>query len=179
MVYPGALIATGQPLARVTDGTSKTVAFSEIRTLDHPQDERGAWALGWNAASQLSLDVHHDHSVVGYYGEFVANRSTIYQAQLPNTIGPNADTLMGCPPDALREAQLERMPCQIHRWGLGLSGYMSSAPRSGHIGGVNIAFLDGHVDFLSDDIEPVEMSYMVAIRDSQVITNGQQPAPTK
>jgi len=165
VVYPGALIATGQSLARVTDGTSKTVVFTEVRTLDQLQDERGVWALPWNGASQLSLDVHHDHNAAGgYFKEFWPDVDTVYQAQLPNTIGPNADILVRCAPEVLAEAQLERMPCVRSRWTLGLSGYVSAAPRSNHTGGVVVAFLDGHVDFLLNDVDPIEMSYLVAIR---------------
>ena len=40
LVYPGAIISTGQKLKRITDGLSKTAAFSEVRTLDDERDER-------------------------------------------------------------------------------------------------------------------------------------------
>jgi prepilin-type processing-associated H-X9-DG protein/prepilin-type N-terminal cleavage/methylation domain-containing protein len=170
LLYPGALISTGQKLSRVSDGTSKTIVFSEVRTLDHPQDERGVWALPWNAASLLSLDMHHDDDVPGgYYGEFRPRASMAFQAQMPNTIGPNSDILVRCPDDALVEAQLQRMPCDKWVYSLGLSGYISSAPRSTHLGGVNIAFLDGHVEFLSDNVDPFTLAYLVDIRDSEVI----------
>ena len=43
LLWPGALIATGQPLSRIVDGTSHTIIYSEVRTLDHERDER---ALG-------------------------------------------------------------------------------------------------------------------------------------
>jgi prepilin-type N-terminal cleavage/methylation domain-containing protein/prepilin-type processing-associated H-X9-DG protein len=174
MVYPGALIATGQSLARVTDGTSKTAVFSEVRTLDHSEDERGVWALGWNAASHLALDVHHDKQAAGgYFEEYWPDEDTIYQAQLPNTLGPNADTLVRCAPEVLAEAQLDRMPCIRHVWTHSLFGYMSAAPRSNHIGGVNVAHLDGHVDFIQDAIDPLALTYLVAIRDSRVLTDEQ------
>ena len=35
---------------------------------------------------------------------------------------------------------------------------MSAAPRSNHIGGVNTAFLDGHVDFLPNDVDEMVMA---------------------
>lgn len=172
LLYPGALISTGQKLARVTDGTSKTVVFSEVRTIDQPQDERGVWALAWNAASLLALDMHHDRSSAGgYFANFWPQQNLAYQAQLPNTLGPNADVLVRCPPDALADAQLQRMPCLKWAWPLGLAGYISAAPRSNHVGGVNIAYLDGHVDFLLDDIDPFTMAYLVDIRDSEVTTD--------
>jgi prepilin-type processing-associated H-X9-DG protein len=172
LLYPGALIATGQKLARIADGTSKTVIFSEVRTLPHLQDERGVWALPWNAASLLSLDMHHDIKQAGSsLAYFWPLRQLAYQAQLPNTIGPNADVLVRCPPEVLADAQLQRMPCIRWEWELGLLGYISAAPRSNHIGGINIAYIDGHVDFLLDGIDPFAMAYLVDIRDSEVTSD--------
>ena len=169
LLYPGALISTGQKLSKIIDGTSKTVVFAEVRTLDHQQDERGVWALPWNGASLLSLDMHHDDSQAkGYFMNFWIQLALVYQAQMPNTIGPNADVLVECPREVLAQAQLERMPCIKHDWDLGLWGYISAAPRSLHHGGVNIAFLDGHADFLSDDVDPFTMAYLVGIEDEKV-----------
>jgi prepilin-type processing-associated H-X9-DG protein len=168
LLYPAAFISTGQKLSKIIDGTSKTVVFAEVRTLDHERDERGVWALPWNAASLLSLDMHHDDSKArGFFMNFWIELDLVYQAQMPNTIGPNADVLVECPRDALAQAQLERMPCLKWDWELGLWGYISAAPRSLHQGGVNIAFLDGHVDFLSDDVDPFTMAYLVGIEDER------------
>ena len=175
LLYPGALISTGQKLTRVIDGTTKTIVFTEVRTLDHPRDERGAWALPWNAASILSLDMHHDRIAAGsYFVNFRPLALYANQAQMPNTIGPNADVLVRCPDDALVDAQLQRMPCLPWKYQLGLAGYISAAPRSVHVGGVNVAFLDGRVEFLRDDVDPFTMAYLVDIRDTQVIDNGQR-----
>jgi prepilin-type N-terminal cleavage/methylation domain-containing protein/prepilin-type processing-associated H-X9-DG protein len=172
LLYPGALISTGQKLSRVTDGTSKTIVFSEVRTLDHSQDERGVWALPWNGASILSLDMHHDQAAAGgYFVEYRPQSMFAYQAQLPNTIGPNADVLVSCPDEVLVSAQLERMPCMRWRWKLGLNGYISAAPRSTHLGGVNAAYLDGHVEFLSDEVDPFTLAYLIDIRDAEVVIN--------
>jgi prepilin-type N-terminal cleavage/methylation domain-containing protein/prepilin-type processing-associated H-X9-DG protein len=169
LLYPGALISTGQKLSKILDGTSKTVVFAEIRTLDNERDERGVWALPWNAASLLALDMHHDQAQAqGYFMNFWISLALVYQAQMPNTIGPNADVLVECPQDVLAQAQLERMPCIKHDWELGLLGYISSAPRSLHQGGVNIAFLDGRAEFLSDDVDPFTMAYLVGIEDEKV-----------
>jgi prepilin-type processing-associated H-X9-DG protein len=49
---------------------------------------------------------------------------------------------------------------------VGLGGYQSAAPRSLHPGGVNGAYLDGRVEFLGDDIDPVVMALAVDIRDN-------------
>lgn len=175
LVYPGALISTGQKLARVTDGLSNTIVFSEVRTLDDSRDERGAWALPWNAATLLSFDMHHD---VGAAGSYLTGFSPLlayaYQTQVPNTVGPNEDVLLGCPDDMLVQAQTERMPCIRWKWSLGLFGYISAAPRSMHLHGVNAAFLDGHVDFIQDDVDPFYFDSIVDIRDGEHAITSQQ-----
>jgi prepilin-type N-terminal cleavage/methylation domain-containing protein/prepilin-type processing-associated H-X9-DG protein len=165
LLYPGAIIAGGQKLKRIVDGASKTIAFSEVRTLDQLQDERGAWALPWNGASLLSLDMHN--AAADYIRRYVPSLGFAFQAQLPNTIGPNADVLVRCPEDALAESQLEAMPCILWSGELGFGGYISAAPRSRHAGGVNAAFLDGHVDFILNEVDPFAMSLMVDIRDNE------------
>jgi prepilin-type N-terminal cleavage/methylation domain-containing protein/prepilin-type processing-associated H-X9-DG protein len=175
LMYPGALIATGQKLARVTDGTSKTIVFSEVRTRDQVLDERGVWALPWNAASLLSLDMHHDTARAGgLMTDFLPSSAPLIlgQIQLPNTLGPNSDILVRCPEEDLAAAQFEGMPCHPWVWELGLFGYISAAPRSNHVGGVNFALLDGHVGFLSDHVDPLTFTYLIDIHDSQVISDA-------
>jgi prepilin-type N-terminal cleavage/methylation domain-containing protein/prepilin-type processing-associated H-X9-DG protein len=175
LLYPGALISTGQKLARVSDGLSTTIIFSEVRTLEDSRDERGVWALPWNASSLLALDMHHDSAAAG--GIFTEYRPLIkyaYQSQTPNTVGPNEDVLLNCPDDMLVDAQLQRMPCIKWEWPLGLFGYISAAPRSNHLGGVNAAYLDGHVDFLRDEIDPFLFANLIDIRDAQVTSNAGQ-----
>ena len=71
--------------------------------------------------------------------------------------------------EKLAEAQMEQMPCLPGNFTvLGLSSYISAAPRSRHIGGVNTAYLDGHIELLSNDIDPFLMANLVSINDSQV-----------
>jgi prepilin-type N-terminal cleavage/methylation domain-containing protein/prepilin-type processing-associated H-X9-DG protein len=177
LLYPGALIATGQKLAKIIDGTSKTIVFSEVRTRDDLLDERGAWALPWNAATLLAPDMHHDRVAAGGYSSGFTPQPVKYillQTQLPNTLGPNSDILMRCADDTLAATQLEGMPCHRWIWPLGLGGYISAAPRSNHVGGVNMTLLDGHVGFLSNDVDPLTLAYLVDVRDSQVMTNAEQ-----
>lgn len=156
LLFPGAIIGHGQPLRKVTDGTTNTIAFAEIRTRENERDERGAWALSWTAASLLAFDMHHD-SLTAPGNEFIAYAPYADQTQLPNTMGPNADTMRLC--DDLPESQLDGMPC------LKTQAYLSAAPRSLHPGGVFVAYLDGHTEFVSDDVDEYAFSYRVSIND--------------
>jgi prepilin-type processing-associated H-X9-DG protein len=178
LLFPGALISTGQKLSKITDGLTHTIVFSEVRTLDDTRDERGAWTLPWNAATLLAMDMHHDSGGQGYAGyigrQFDPLASLAYQTQTPNTIGPNEDVLLGCPDDMLVSAQTQRMPCIHWAWPLGITGYISAAPRSMHPGGVNSSFLDGHVEFLRDEIDPFLLSNYIDINDSAVLSNDGQ-----
>jgi prepilin-type N-terminal cleavage/methylation domain-containing protein/prepilin-type processing-associated H-X9-DG protein len=176
LLFPGALIATGQKLSQVIDGASNTIVISEVRTRDEPRDERGAWALPWNGASLLALDMHPEDSYSKPdLPEFIASSDTdiLAQVQVPNMMNNPGDILVTCPgSDA--DNQLDGMPCHVWSYGLGIAGYLSAAPRSNHVGGVNTVFLDGHVAFLANDIDPATMAYLVDTRDSQVVSNAGQ-----
>jgi prepilin-type processing-associated H-X9-DG protein len=169
ILYPGALTYGGQPLANITDGSSRTIVFSEVRTLDRMTDERGAWALPWNGSTLLSLDAHHDTagSSSSYFAPFQLWAKLLYQTQTPNTRGPNQDVLLNCEDDHAAEAQMSGMPCLTWKWPLGLVGYISAAPRSNHLGGVNVAYLDAHIDFMTDSVDPETLAYRIDIRDGK------------
>jgi prepilin-type processing-associated H-X9-DG protein len=89
---------------------------------------------------------------------YIPWRGSIGHTQPPN--GGRPDILYNCPDEAL--AQLERMPCLEFE----LAGYMSAAPRSSHFDGVNAGFLDGHVEFLLNDIDEATMAQMISINDA-------------
>ena len=192
LLYPGAFIAGGLPLKRVIDGATHTVGLSEIRNLPATSDERGAWALAWNGATLLAMDLHHSSSATGSLkAEYYMDVNLLHLVQTPNHVDPVAlaglprppeaigDVTMRCPPDQTSVERVtlarEGMPCS--NWvginsstsptshSVGLLGYLSAAPRSAHPGGVNAAFLDGHVVFWADDIDPVAMALMIDIRD--------------
>jgi prepilin-type processing-associated H-X9-DG protein/prepilin-type N-terminal cleavage/methylation domain-containing protein len=191
LMYRGALIAGGQPLAAVEDGTTNTIVFAEVRTLARANDTRGVWALPWPGATLLAFDMHpvgwsHKHDGTGVGDDYHAAINAPYQAspeslgetQPPNNQGPNADTIRPCKSDSdLPSAAAEAgMPCTLGREP-GLNGHMSAAPRSRHPGGVNSAFLDGHVVFLADEIDEFAMAYMVSIDDgrAEYESSGRRP----
>jgi prepilin-type N-terminal cleavage/methylation domain-containing protein/prepilin-type processing-associated H-X9-DG protein len=164
--YSGAIWLYGRRMENITDGTSTTLVFAEIRTRDNVNDQRGAWALPWSGSSLLSFDFHPDvnQANIGSKdsspGPYEPWPVSLGQTQYPNSI--NADVLYNCPEPA--EAQFDRMPCNT-----AYEGYISSAPRSLHGGGTNAVFLDGHVAFLPDDIDEYAMLYMVNTADGEVI----------
>jgi prepilin-type processing-associated H-X9-DG protein len=166
--YSGAIWLYGRRLEQIKDGMSKTLVFAEIRTRDHAGDQRGAWALPWCGSSLLSFDFHPqlDERTVGKDsppGQYEPSPRSLGQTQYPNSINP--DVLYECPES--EEAQFEKLPCNTQFF-----GYISAAPRSQHVGGVNAAFLDGHVGFLPDDIDEYAMLYMVNTADGEVISEN-------
>jgi prepilin-type processing-associated H-X9-DG protein/prepilin-type N-terminal cleavage/methylation domain-containing protein len=149
------------------DGTSTTLMLTEVLTRQQPQDQRGAWAIAWNGASLLAFDMHHDgakgYDVAGYT---VATDLSFGLSQRPNNQGPNLDMLYDCVEPA--DAQFHRVPC--NNWEeSGSHNYLSSAPRSRHPGGVNVVFADGHVGFLTDNVDEVTLAYSISIEDGRAV----------
>ncbi|MEA1950875.1 MAG: DUF1559 domain-containing protein [Planctomycetota bacterium] len=165
--YPGAIIQYGQELANITDGTSTTIMLAEVRARRHQSDQRGAWALPWNGSSLLAQDMHPDPRSGS--GQYVANQMSFSFTMTPNKQGPYNDMLYDCPDVA--GAQMERMPCAFYKENT-MFEWLSAAPRSMHPGGVNVAFVDGHVEFISDEINEITMAYMISINDGNPKTEG-------
>jgi prepilin-type N-terminal cleavage/methylation domain-containing protein/prepilin-type processing-associated H-X9-DG protein len=180
LLYRGALIADGQPMAAIVDGASNTIVFAEIRTVDRADDIRGVWAAPWPGAALLAFDMHpqgwtSDHAQ-GPDEEYAAITDAPYQAnpdsygktQRPNCTGPNKDTIPRCLDSGplFQAAAAAGVPCMDDR-PASLNGHMSTAPRSLHPGGVNTAHIDGHAVFINDAIDEVTMAYLVSINDGQ------------
>ena len=161
--FPGMLISRPTSSAKVSDGLSQTAMASEVRTLQAFADQRGAWALPWNAASLLAFDMH---PLAG--GGMTGDPSTIHlTAQTPNNYTrPNADVIYSC---FAVESQARKMPC----FNYSSAGYLSAAPRSGHPNGVYTAFGDGHVDLWNDSIDPFIMGYRISINDGKTLSTSE------
>ncbi len=169
MKYPGALIGNGQKSGMVIDGLSHTLMLSEVRVRSNQQDQRGAWALPWNGSSLLAFDMHCSPKLMAG-SKYEANKISLGLTQLPNNRGPNVDVLYSCP-DILG-AQMEKMPCGL--WDPnGDFNYLSSAPRSNHLGGVNVVFMDGHAGFLLDNVDEIVMAYMISVNDEHLINDSE------
>ena len=165
--YPGAMIAgRAQGLVQITDGTSKTFVLSEVRTRSYPKDQRGAWAVGWPGATLLGVDAHPDPNLfLELLPDGTRPPKFVYKAFSPHPMVPNSDgedTLYDCS-DA-EAARADRMPCYPDT----SPNYLAAAPRSMHVGGVCVGFLDGHVDFITNEIDVAVMAYFVSINDGHV-----------
>jgi prepilin-type processing-associated H-X9-DG protein len=146
------------------DGASNSLMLSEVRTRSNPLDQRGAWALPWTGASLLSFDMH---SVTAVGSGYVPWSASLGLTQPPNNQRTsNLDMLYNCADTA--EAQLRRMPCNTY--GGGAMFYLSAAPRSLHPNCVNVAYADGHVSILSDNVDEYLMARLISIEDGESVT---------
>ncbi|MGE0757879.1 MAG: DUF1559 domain-containing protein [Pirellulaceae bacterium] len=166
--FPGALVTnTRHTFAHFSDGTSQTLMLSEVRTRGQASDQRGAWALPWAGATQLAFDLHDVQDPVDYARSgYAPNLTGLGVNQPPNNPGPNADMLYTCPDAAA--AKGEGMPCNTWQANSGLE-YLSAAPRSRHPGGVLAAFADGHISFLTNQIDLLTMAYLIYLSDGKAI----------
>lgn len=163
--------------ADIVDGTSKTLLLSEVRTRANVGDQRGVWALPWTSSSILAYDAHYWEQFVNSGGQTIdrtrVTGPTIFQtfehiilaAQTPNPGDkdgqfPRVDVVYSCPEP--EEAQLDGMPCETYEH----THYLSAAPRSRHPGGVHVAFVDGHIGFISDNVDILAMAYLISSNDN-------------
>jgi prepilin-type N-terminal cleavage/methylation domain-containing protein len=161
---PGSRI--GQSLKKVIDGTSRTLAVTEVRTLDRAWDWRGAWALPGPAAAALDWHPENDHIQAPFYRPDPAewcnaqtpNRPTIIEGGSTCTERQIADQQPSCVQPLYANGL--KMPCQT-------ASYFSSAPRSLHPGGVTAVTLDGHAGFVSDNIDSIVFAYLISTNDRQ------------
>lgn len=167
-IAKGALIHVPQPLGHVTDGTSRTIMLTEIRTRENTRDSRGSWVLARVGSSIIAADMHATKSNVRICNQkdppdYVPNPEWAKYALLPNSdVGLDIprDDLVECPESA--EADLLGMPCWTR-------GDTSAAPRSLHVGGVNTARIDGSVKWVTDEIEAPVLGSLVCVNDGVAI----------
>ena len=119
----------------ITDGTSNTILLAELRSGVTANDCRGTWAMGGAGASATCRNgyICGDDNGPNY---LVAGSDDIFRC---STSGMGVDS-------ATR--QRLKMPC-----GEGTNSNRQATTRSQHQAGVNVAFADNSVHFISDNIQ--------------------------
>lgn len=138
----------GVRLTDISDGTSMTFAFHEVRIGVTSGDLRGTWALGMPGASSV---------VAGRDGN-----------PTPNNRLDQADEIQGG--STFWYAGIgtrEGMGCRN-----GANEYgMAAQARSRHPGGVNSCFCDGHVQFIRESITQRTWVLLQSTNDGQTISD--------
>jgi prepilin-type processing-associated H-X9-DG protein len=142
---PVMAIDFGASINQITDGTSSTFLFHEVRIGVSPKDMRGTWALGFPGASIV-----------------VAGRDT---NPTPNNALEEADEIEACTSFFYPGiGTSEHMGCRDRvAWG------MAAQARSRHPGGVNAAYCDAHVIFISESISQLAWVQSQSTNDGQTI----------
>jgi prepilin-type N-terminal cleavage/methylation domain-containing protein/prepilin-type processing-associated H-X9-DG protein len=120
-------------IRQITDGTSQTILLGELRIGLDPVDPRGVWALGLYGSS-----VHGDHASnwISGVNDCTPGSDDVWRAnEIVSSVG--AATLASECMSVFSGGQYSNQ----------------SVVRSPHPGGAFCAFVDGHVQFISDYVE--------------------------
>jgi prepilin-type N-terminal cleavage/methylation domain-containing protein/prepilin-type processing-associated H-X9-DG protein len=143
----------GTRIADISDGTSNTIMFNEVRCGINELDSRGVWALGhpgsslteagrnYNPTPNNTLDSPDGQT----YGDELQNCYKFWY------YGIGARDGMGCFPNTSGD--------QMN----------SAMARSMHTGGVNCGFADGSVHFVTNSIDQYTWCILQSKNDGQVL----------
>jgi prepilin-type N-terminal cleavage/methylation domain-containing protein/prepilin-type processing-associated H-X9-DG protein len=148
----------GTRIEEITDGTSNTVMFNEVRAGMDPLDSRGVWALGHPGSSLTEAGRNYNptpnntlNSPDGQtYGDELQNCYKFWATSI-GADSTNSSATMGCFPNTSGD--------QMN----------SAIPRSMHPGGVNACFADGSVHFIKNSIDQYTWCILQSKNDGQII----------
>jgi prepilin-type N-terminal cleavage/methylation domain-containing protein/prepilin-type processing-associated H-X9-DG protein len=138
----------GATLTTIPDGSSTTFLMHEVRIGVNPSDRRGVWAMGMPGSSVVCAGRDYDPT--------------------PNNRLDQSDEIEGCwrfwyAGIGARDG----MGCRNSP-----SSYsMGGQARSRHVGGVNAAFCDGHVQFINNSISQLTWVLLQSTNDGMVPGN--------
>jgi prepilin-type N-terminal cleavage/methylation domain-containing protein/prepilin-type processing-associated H-X9-DG protein len=143
----------GSKIQAISDGTSNTVLFNEVRSGISPLDPRGTWALGFPGASITN-----------------AGRAP-YNPTPNNTLGDSGndgDEIQNCSKFWFKGiGSLQGMGCINDKGAIMTSGMA----RSLHSGGVNSCFCDGSVRFIGNSVSELTWGLLQSKADGLVLGN--------
>jgi prepilin-type N-terminal cleavage/methylation domain-containing protein/prepilin-type processing-associated H-X9-DG protein len=145
----------GSRIADITDGTSNTIMYNEIRAGISPLDPRGVWALGHPGSSTTNAGRNYnptpnntlDSPDGQTFGDEMQNAYKFWY------FGIGAQKGMGCFPNTPGD--------QVN----------SAMARSQHTGGVNSGFADGSVRFIKNSIDQYTWCILQSKNDGMVLPN--------
>jgi prepilin-type N-terminal cleavage/methylation domain-containing protein/prepilin-type processing-associated H-X9-DG protein len=144
----------GVTIARILDGTSNTVAFSEILAFHNPTGAASSTSpAGTNADSRGAM-------------ELASPGGNLFNTFFPpNSVG--TDVILSCEPTVPPNSPLA---CQTDQT---TDGLLQAAARSSHPGGVNAAMADGSVRFVKSTINRTVWQCLGTRAGGEVISSDQ------
>jgi len=136
--------------AKINDGLSTTVMFTEVRVGVNAKDPRGVWAMGYPGAS-------------------ITAANAIGDCPVPNDRNDTSDDVQGCPDFYYSGiGTRDRIGCNRGLANLGWPSWQAQA-RSQHPGGINVCLADGSVRFIRDSIAQSVWFDLISTNDGHIV----------
>jgi prepilin-type N-terminal cleavage/methylation domain-containing protein/prepilin-type processing-associated H-X9-DG protein len=145
----------GARMEDITDGTSLTIMFNELRIGLNANDRRGVWAMGVAGSSVTAAHATGDSTNpndANEYSDDIEDCNRVRQSLGVGNSGMGPQMRMGCSNDNL--------PNNWPNW--------QAEARSRHGQGVNVAFSDGSVRYIRNEVNTTVWFRMNSRNDGQI-----------